>query len=263
VSCHHVIRPKGLDTPSEYPEAVEPDLGHHICVSQPSVMAHERDIKDLEKTCEDLEREVNQLQGEVEYKPWIARDLEMAKNVYRRTHSELQTVLNFDHHFGTVFATSGCKISTRLGYSLDWALVDVQNTRQGENKVPELPRKPRGFEFLSEGNAVVDVAPLSVGDNVIKSGYSSGMTYGSVSHIKYDCNVPGNSSPTSEYVVVGNKGRPFAFRGDSGAFVLNGHGKLVGLLIAGQEELGTAYVTPIMEVAWDILDVTGHGVTLP
>jgi hypothetical protein len=132
-----------------------------------------------------------------------------------------------------------------------------------ELQVPELPRKPRGFEFLSEGNAVVDVAPLSIDDNVIKSGYSSGTTYGRVSHIKHDCNVPGNSLPTSEYVVVGNKGRPFAFRGDSGAFVLNGHGKLVGLLIAGQEELGTAYVTPITEVAQDILDVTGHGVTLP
>jgi hypothetical protein len=98
-------------------------------------MARERDIKDLEKTCEDLEREVYQLQGEVEYKSWMARNLEMAENVNRTTHSELQTVHNFDHYFGTVFATSGCKISTRLGCSLDWALVNVRNTRQGENKV--------------------------------------------------------------------------------------------------------------------------------
>ncbi|KAI9861192.1 MAG: hypothetical protein M1813_005365 [Trichoglossum hirsutum] len=226
-------------------------------------MARERDIKDLEKTCEDLEREVYQLQEEVEDRPWMARNLEMAENVYRTAHSELQTVQNFDHHFGTVFATSGCKISRRLGCSLDWALVDVRNTRQGENRVPQLPRKPWEFEYLSEGNAVVDVAPLSMDDNVIKSGYSSGTTYGRVSHIKHDCNVPGNSLPTSEYVVVGNKGRPFAFQGDSGAFVLDGHGRLVGLLIAGQEELGTVYVTPITEVAQDILDVTGHEVTLP
>ena len=98
-------------------------------------MAREQDIKDMEKECENLEREVNQLQGEIEYKPSMVRNLEMAETVYHMTHSELQTALNFDHHFGTVFATSGCKISTRLGCSLDWALVDVRNTRQGENKV--------------------------------------------------------------------------------------------------------------------------------
>jgi hypothetical protein len=130
-------------------------------------------------------------------------------------------------------------------------------------QVPELPKKPQGYDFLSEGNAVVGMAPLSVDDHVTKSGYETGTTYGRVSHIKHDCNLPGNSSLTSEYVVVGHKGRLFASKGDSGAFVLNGHGKLAGLLIAGQEELGTAYVTPIMEVIQDIQEVTGHEVTLP
>lgn len=89
------------------------------------------------------------------------------------------------------------------------------------------------------------------------------MTYGRVSHIKHDCKLDGNDSVTSEYVVVGQKLMSFAQRGDSGAFVLNGRGRLVGLLIAGQEELNTAYVTPIEEVMRDIQDVTGQKVTLP
>jgi hypothetical protein len=104
---------------------------------------------------------------------------------------------------------------------------------------------------------------LSIGDYVIKTGYSSGTTYGIVSHIKHDCALSGNSSLTSEYVVVGLVGSPFASKGDSGAFVLNGHGKLAGLLIAGQDLLGTTYVTPITEVIRDIQEVTGHKVTLP
>jgi hypothetical protein len=132
-----------------------------------------------------------------------------------------------------------------------------------ELQVPGLERKPPGYEALSEGGAVVGVDQLSMDDYVVKAGYLSGTTYGRHSHIKHDCNLPGNSSLTSEFVVVGHKGRPFALKGDSGAFVLNSYGKLVGLLIAGQEELNTAYVTPMTEVMRDIQQVTGHQVTLP
>jgi hypothetical protein len=110
---------------------------------------------------------------------------------------------------------------------------------------------------------VVDIEPFNVDDLVVKSGSASGVSYGRFSHIKHDCNLPGNKSTTSERVIVGWKRMPFASKGDSGAFVLNSHGKLAGLLIAGQEDLGTAYVTPIQEVMQDIEEVTGCRVTLP
>ena len=132
-----------------------------------------------------------------------------------------------------------------------------------ELQVPGLGGAPPGYHALSEGDAVVDVAELSMDDYVVKAGYSSGTTYGWFSHIKHDCNLPGNSSLTSEYVIVGHKGRPFALKGDSGAFVLNRRGGLAGLLIAGHKDLNTAYVTPITEVMQDIQQVTGHQVTLP
>ncbi|KAI9860889.1 MAG: hypothetical protein M1813_005567 [Trichoglossum hirsutum] len=263
VSCHHVIMPAPLNTPSEYTEAVAPGLGHHIRVSQPGVMAREEDISAKRKVLLLDEGSVKELQEEVEYKPWKARNLEVAENSFRISGNELKKALDFDHHFGTVFATSGYKISTTLRCALDWALVDVQYTRRGENKVPELERAPPGYQVLSEGDAVVGVAQLSMDDYVVKAGYSSGTTYGWFSHIKHDCNLPGNSSLTSEYVIAGHKGRPFALRGDSGAFVLNRHGNLAGLLIAGHEELGIAYVTPMTEVMRDIQQVTGHQVTLP
>jgi hypothetical protein len=130
-----------------------------------------------------------------------------------------------------------------------------------ELQVPKLRREPLGYEFLSEGNAVVNIAPLRLDDYIIKSGHIFGTTYGRVSHIKHDCDLLGNSSITSEYVMVGYKGRPFTSRGNSGAFVLNSYGELVGLLIVGQERLSMAYVTSITEVIRDIQEVTGHEVT--
>ncbi|KAI9769452.1 MAG: hypothetical protein M1839_003666 [Geoglossum umbratile] len=244
LSCHHA--------PNEYPQAVAPGLGHLIRVSLPSIMARAEDISELRVALHHHKERVKELQEEVKYKPWKARDLEVPENAFRIIGDELQKALDFDHHFGTVFATSGYKISTTLQCAPDWAPVDIQYTRQGENKVPELPGKKPGYTGLSEGDAVVGVAQLSMGDYVVKAGYSSGTTYGELSHIKHDCNLPGNSLPTSEYMVVGDKGRPFALKGDSGAFVLNKYGQLAGLLIAGQEELGTAFVTPMMEVLRDI-----------
>ncbi|KAI9762376.1 MAG: hypothetical protein M1840_001269 [Geoglossum simile] len=195
--------------------------------------------------------------------PWTVRDLEKTEDVLHRARDNLQKASDFDRPFGTVFATSGYKISPRIGCSLDWALVDVESIRLGENKIPEFPGKPLGYDFLSERDVVSSMAPLTLDDHVVKAGSTSRTTYGRVSHIKHDCNIPGNGSITSEYVVVGQKGRPFAFQGDSGAFVVNGNGKLAGILIAGQDQLGTAYVTPITEVMRDIQEVTGHEVTLP
>ncbi|KAI9784443.1 MAG: hypothetical protein M1839_002099 [Geoglossum umbratile] len=263
LSCHHVIMPASLDTPNEYPAAVAPGQGHHIRVSQPSVLGRAEHISMLEK--EELRHggNVKRLREQVEYEPWRVRELEMMEDMVRITSNKLQTALDFDPHFGTVFATSGYKISATRRCSLDWALVDISDTRRGENKVPEMMGEPLEYEFLSEGDAVVEVAELTLDDYVVKAGYATNTTYGTVSHIQHDCNIPGNSSTTSEYVVVGHKGKAFALGGDSGAFVLNSYGKLVGLLIAGHETLDAVLVTPITEVMQDIQQVTGHQVTLP
>ena len=85
--------------------------------------------------CEDHERRVYQLQEEAEYKPWTVRELEVAENILHTVRNDLQKALDFDHYFGTVFATLGYKTLTSLRCALDWALVDVQATRRGEGNV--------------------------------------------------------------------------------------------------------------------------------
>ncbi|KAI9780085.1 MAG: hypothetical protein M1839_007069 [Geoglossum umbratile] len=115
VLCHHVIRPNGLDTPNDCPEAVKPGLGHHIRVSQPSIMAQAEYVEEQYRWCETVEQEVYQLQEEVEGKPRIVKELEIVEDIPCKVCNDLQKVIDFDHHFGTVFATSGYKTSTRIG----------------------------------------------------------------------------------------------------------------------------------------------------
>ncbi|KAI9759457.1 MAG: hypothetical protein M1840_003267, partial [Geoglossum simile] len=294
VSCHHVIMPNRYDNQyffhyfaSRIPnpsvldfQLISPDQGHDIRISQPSTSAHGKYMREQHLSQESIKQDIRQLEEEIESKPRTTKRLERAKDTLHRVQNDFQTALEFDRHCGTVFATSGYTSSTRIGCALDWALVDVQSTRRGGNEVhtlalllsdtlltgwqvPQLYNKPQRYDYLVEENVVDSVAALSLDDRVAKAGYMSNVTYGRVSHIKHDCKLPGKSSNTSEYVVVGQEGRPFAFRGDSGAFVLNSSGDLAGLLIAGQEELGTSYVTPIEEVMRDMAEVTGHEVTLP
>jgi hypothetical protein len=98
-------------------------------------MIRAENIRRQHQACENWERRVHQLQEEIEYKPWMAGELKMMENSLPMIRNDLQKALEFDHHFGTVFATSGYKTSTSLGCSLDWALVDVEYTRQCKNKV--------------------------------------------------------------------------------------------------------------------------------
>jgi hypothetical protein len=61
---------------------------------------------------------------------------------------------------------------------------------------------------------------------------------------------------TWEYAFASSEG-PFAESGDSGTFVFNQIGGVVGLLWGGAERSDTAYVTPIEAIFDDIKEVTG------
>lgn len=98
---------------------------------------------------------------------------------------------------------------------------------------------------------------------VILHGAKTKRSRGIFSHIKSDCRLPGQPGYTREHVFVGLRGEPFAVRGDSGAFVLDRQGCLVGLLVGGPERGVHAYVTPIGEVCADIKARTDYIVELP
>lgn len=115
---------------------------------------------------------------------------------------------------------------------------------------------------LSEVISIDKIAPLVIGQTVVKFGKSTGITVGVVSGIKTDSRLPDSPAETCEYTVVGIGGRKFANRGDSGAFVVQADGALVGMILGGCPDSKVTFVTPIDAVFEDIKAQTGWEVLL-
>lgn len=107
---------------------------------------------------------------------------------------------------------------------------------------------------------------LGMNDEVILFGMASGVTAGFFSYIDSTVHLQGlDKPPTTECVVVGYGSHHFCNYGDSGAFVLDTDGLLVGMLIGGSLGPGlngNGYVTRIGEVFADIEAQTGMKVAL-
>jgi len=103
---------------------------------------------------------------------------------------------------------------------------------------------------------------MSLDDDLILYDKVSEMTCERLSAIKSSIQWPERKGVTTECVVTAQDGLAFALLGDSGSFVLNQTGALVGLLIAGVDGRGTGYVTPIQEIWEDVRTRTGHEIEL-
>jgi len=168
--------------------------------------------------------------------------------------------MEFDTDFGIVLATSGYKISKRSNCSIDWGLAEVKESRVGNNEILELTSRPKSFgQFFPPHSTVDEMQELELGQQVMKVGRTTNVTYGYVSHIESECKLPGNPTTSTEFAITGLKGTLFSDKGDSGAFVLNEFGQLVGMIVGGGI-LGETFVTPIQEVTADIMEMTGYSV---
>ena len=61
---------------------------------------------------------------------------------------------------------------------------------------------------------------------------------------------------THEWEIIGKHQEPFAIPGDSGSFVGNGRGEVVGMLLGGHERTDTSIFTPMVEIFDDIKRIT-------
>jgi hypothetical protein len=88
------------------------------------------------------------------------------------------------------------------------------------------------------------------------------MTQRRLNSIKSGVRLPGSPGETYEHLYLAmNGGSTFGLSGDSGSWVLDSLGRLVGLLLAGQEATNHCYVTPISVVIEDIETSLGCKVT--
>ena len=272
VGCYH----PAIEKPDPSLKVQQPSTADHhtACEALTSQLA-ETDAK-IVRHEENLEMGMESAAGQ--------RGLEVARErreTYQRLRAEIDS---FDRNLGHVWATSGYRTAA-AGCAIDWGLVRVDKRREGYNEVKSTPHIVPSFTgklkktdmlkcfqlptFQSSrialnvvGKIVDTTAKMSLGDTVILFGKVSGMTLGTFSAIKSSVSWSEHKGLTTECVVAGVDGHAFADFGDSGGFVMNKSGALVGLLIAGSEGKGTGYVTPIQAIWDDIRTQTGREIEL-
>lgn len=119
-------------------------------------------------------------------------------------------------------------------------------------------------------NFIVEkTAEMILDHQVIGFGHVSGPNVGIFSAIKSNIKLPENGQESEEQVVAAIKGVTrngnFQGPGDSGAWVVDATGAMVGLLFGGpkgKDHEGSGYVTPIAAILADIKARTGYEASL-
>lgn len=119
---------------------------------------------------------------------------------------------------------------------------------------PSLQVKSIPNIFDSDTGRVTETCEFDDEAKVYKFGRATLSTEGRFSHIQSEVKLPDSPHKTTEkvFIATGSHGKCFGTNGDSGAWVLDKDGKLGGLLIAGNPQMGLVYVTPIGVVFADI-----------
>ena len=179
--------------------------------------------------------------------------------------------------FGSVFASSGLDrtyngsgpgLHANDDWAMDWALIQVEKSRQGRNSVPFDILKPlcSGFEVeeYCRNSPQLDERVSKQGRN----GYSEGRVSGIESTILFEDQI---SKRVSAFVVVGVKDgvkvgaeehtQEFLREGDSGSWALDGGQRFSMLGFGGHIDGSRSYCTPVAWVFEDIRIKTGAEIT--
>lgn len=154
---------------------------------------------------------------------------------------------------GKVFAASGLRENPK-GMLLDWAIIEILPNRSGVvNCIPgkrDVPTTYRHF-YSPASSIIMDTEQPRPGMKVFKIGRRTGFTGGRIKGIegtdlKFWVQKPDGTwckKTSKAFLVVSEGGRVFGDPGDSGSFVFNEFGMLVGLCVGGDDQLGTGVFT--------------------
>jgi hypothetical protein len=204
----------------------------------------------------------------------IIRDLE---RLVERTRDEAEK----DTRFGVLCETSGLVTSNgryfdgELTSSIDWALFKIEALhRLGGNIFPGarwctaelrgcscvgdiLVRAVDifGAPFAHTGVEELDTA-FENSDIVAMISKNSGQRFGKYSLIKHLVKFEGSTVVTTEHAIMNLPTGPFSRGGDSGSWILNCRGNVIGMRIGGSHHGGT-YFTPVDLLIDSIEKATG------
>lgn len=169
---------------------------------------------------------------------------------------------------GTMYASSGIRRREEHGllHEVDWALFEFRGARMpGGNSVPRVGRgahergkgkgKGKGKHVLCPTSvASTDSLPgLEVQCVARTSGAQTGRIHPSLTSVK----IYGRATPSHTYQVTGEGDRSLGVPGDSGAWLVDGEGRVCGHVLAWSQRKRAAYMCPMDVLLLDIADVLG------
>ncbi|KAL8830716.1 MAG: hypothetical protein Q9191_001278 [Dirinaria sp. TL-2023a] len=177
---------------------------------------------------------------------------------------------------GSVLYYSGVRKNSK-GRRMDWALFETESTWT-ENIPPSAASFANpASRFPSSASAEVFYEPdastrirrfgkMQLGGWVVKSGRTTSDTSGEVNHLRRSINWQAHNRFISEEIEVMGLNSDFVDGGDSGSWVSNEEGELVGMLIAKDSNASNyniGFVSDIGDIQEDFEALCGWTFTLP
>ncbi|EEQ31269.1 hypothetical protein McanMca71_006840 [Microsporum canis] len=254
VTCYHIIR-EGPD--GEIDSVIQRDGS-----------------KDLEIPCQspsgsDVQAAFQYANREIGIPPEGIESLTATRQVIVRNDlairdRQLSEVRSFNPNIGAIVAASGFRnaaLDSGLASPfilLDWAILHIRNGRDSLNYTGDLEQSAPTLQRESQFITRIDPIPNSQ-SAVIKKGRTTGVTVGTISGLtSIAIRIPGLPAGLHHRGFEISSGpAPFAKPGDSGSWVLNMSGQVIGLLFGGDVADGSAMVMPMNLVVKDIEEKVG------
>ena len=287
ITCHHVIRTEDPENEASRQPVLQLAPGNvgTVTMRSPSECDFNDTMADLQAQLKSLENDIREAEEKLHRQdgfliPREQKGLDNDRKASQGLRDEINMLQQKAPPFGQVIASSGLRKS-KDNHKLDWALIEVDPDRFSVNIPPpskELPNKMRSFPKAAPykpvpGRPATKVEQMNPGDFVVMRGRATGVIGGEVHKIREvitSWETPGLDE-TTETIILGirderGKYLPiFSYPGDSGAWIFNKRGSLVGQQIAFQQAsyIEETVATPIGVIFTDIEEVTGGRISIP
>lgn len=246
ITCHHLI--SGSD-PANIQEIDRTGLSTAMARKAPPLQIVYPAELDMRVTIENLE----------------VQSLDPGSPAILTQHLQNARRISGNPPIGQVIAASGIRLNSNRR-RMDWALVQVPGTTSRNNPPPRtglrlddraaFPKYGQESYMITADSIIRHFGDMKKDSWVIKNGRTTAVTSGIVNSMTRTIQWNNSSllKESAEVEVIGLTD-VFAHYGDSGSFVCDETGSLVGLLIGmdtSAGEYGGGFVTPIMEIQADV-----------
>ncbi|MCJ1408691.1 hypothetical protein MMC19_002766 [Ptychographa xylographoides] len=261
LSCHHVlfpIAPADLTLADLRPYAKS--LHENITICSPAIYDHNRSLNIDQEDIDHATKEKDTLLKQLEHLG--AEAPRQTSQAIQRADTRIATKVqrihdaSVDRNIGEVFFSSGYKLDGEAQCQLDYGLIEMYPARVGTN---EIPNDENSFKVT-----YIAKIPLE-GGKVRKFGRTTDITEGYINPVDSFIRFKGTAFEmvSKEKMIYGIAGKPFTLAGDSGAWVVDVFGGLIGMVWGGFTSHEGSFLTPISLITEDITKQTGSSLFLP